>query len=118
FGPALDRMIEGKSVHGKKLVARRLGRAEEAGTCQVLFVSSSENGRLTQILASLRGRSVLTVGETEGFAHRGGVINFQLEGSKVRFEINLDAAERSGLTMSSQLLKLAKIVRESSQSGM
>ncbi len=118
FGPELDRLIEGKSVHGKKLGAHRLGRAEEAGKCQVLFVSASENGRLAHILASVRGRSVLTVGDTEGFAHRGGIINFRLVENKVRFEINLDAAERAGLTVSSQLLKLAKIIREGSQPGM
>ncbi len=118
FGPALDQVIEGKSVHGKKLVAHRLGRIEEAGKCHVLFVSSSENGRLSQVLTSLRGRRVLTVGDTEGFAHRGGIINFRLVENKVRFEINLDAAERAGLTVSSQLLKLATVIRESSQSGM
>ncbi|MGH9510027.1 MAG: YfiR family protein, partial [Terriglobales bacterium] len=118
FGSALDRIIEGKSVQGRKLVAYRLGRVEDSGKCQVLFVSASENGRLAHILAALRDRRVLTVGDTVGFAQRGGVINFQLEGSKVRFEINLDAAERAGLTVSSQLLKLAKVIRESSQSGM
>lgn len=117
FGPVLDELIKGRSLQGKKLVARRPERVEDAGNCQILFISSSENGRLAQILGALRGRSVLTVGEAERFAHRGGMINFRLEGSKVRFEINLDAAEHEGLTVSSQLLKLATIIRESPQPG-
>lgn len=115
FGPVLDGLIEGKSIQGRKLVARRPERVEDAGDCHILFISSSENGRLAQILAALRGRSVLTVGEAERFAHRGGMINFRLEGSKVRFEINLDATEQEGLTVSSQLLKLATIIREHQQ---
>ena len=117
FGPVLDELIKGKSIQGMKLATRRLEKVEDAGNCQILFISSSENGRLEHILAALHGRSVLTVGEAERFAHRGGMINFRLEGSKVRFEINLDAAEHEGLTVSSQLLKLATIIRESPQPG-
>lgn len=117
FGPVLDELIKDKSIQGMKPVARRLERVEDAGDCRILFISSSEDARLPHILATLRGRSVLTVGEAERFAHRGGMINFRLEGSKVRFEINPDAAEQAGLTISSQLLKLARIIHESPQSG-
>jgi len=117
FGPVLDELIKGKSIQRMKLATRRLERVEDAGNCQILFISSSENGRLEHILAVLHGRSVLTVGEAERFAHRGGMINFRLEGSKVRFEVNLDATEQAGLTISSQLLKLARIIRESPQPG-
>lgn len=117
FGPVLNQVIDGKVIQGKKLAARRLEKVEDAGNCQILFISSSESGRLAHIMAALRGRSVLTVGETDGFAQSGGMINFRLEGSKVRFEINLDATEQAGLTVSSQLLKLARIIRESPQPG-
>lgn len=117
FGPVLDELIKGKSIQGMKLVTRRPKQLEDAVNCQILFISSSENGRLEHILAVLHGRSVLTVGEAERFAHRGGMINFRLEGSKVRFEVNLDATEQAGLTVSSQLLKLARIIRESPQPG-
>ena len=117
FGSVLDDLIKDKSIQGMKLVARRLERVEDAGDCRILFISSSEDARLGHILAVLRGRSVLTVGEVERFAHRGGMINFRLEGAKVRFEINPDAAGQAGLTISSQLLKLARIIHESPQSG-
>lgn len=117
FGKALDKLIQGKSLQGRKLAARRLERVEDAGDCRILFISPSEDARLTQILAGLRGRSVLTVGEAKRFAERGGMINFRLEAGRVRFEINPEAAAQAGLTISSQLLRLATIVHQDSQTG-
>lgn len=117
FGPVLDELIKGKSIQGMQLVARRPQQVEDAGDCQILFISASEDARLGHILAVLHGRSVLTVGEAKRFAHRGGMINFRREGSKVRFEINPDAAGQAGLTISSQLLKLARIIHERPQPG-
>ena len=76
----------------------------------VLFVCPSEKGQVDRILAGLRGSPVLTVGESDGFARQGGAINFFLQGNKVRFEINPDAAQRNGLRMSAQLLNLGRIV--------
>jgi len=78
--------------------------------CHILFISKSEEPRLAAILASLAQSSVLTLGEVEGFAQRGGIINFFLDGEKLRFEINTDAADRCGLRIRSQLLSLSKIV--------
>ena len=75
-----------------------------------MFISKSEKSRLTDIFDSLGSASILTVSETENFARRGGIINFYLEGNKVRFEINSDAAQRKGIKISSQLLKLGKVV--------
>ncbi len=67
-----------------------------------------------QILDAAHGGAVLTIGNTLGFAQRGVIINFYLEDQKVRFEINVDAAKREKLTISSQLLKLARIVTDRS----
>lgn len=117
FGAVLDELIKDKSIQGRKLAVRRPGRVEDAGGCQILFISSSEDARLPHILEVVRGSSVLTVGEAERFARRGGMIKFRLEGGKVRFEINPDAAAQAGLTISSQLLKLATIVHQDSESG-
>lgn len=78
----------------------------------MLFIPSSETARLPGVLAALRGRPVLTVSETPGGAERGAVLNLILEQSHVRFEINIDAAQRSGLSISSQLLKLACITHD------
>ena len=112
FGDVLDEGMRGETVNNRPLVVKRSRRVEELKCCHVLFISKSEEGRLDQILAALAGGGggVLTIGETDGFARRGGIINLFLQGNKVRFEINIDAANRSGLKISSQLLSLAKIV--------
>ena len=78
--------------------------------CHLVFISKSEKAHLTDIFDSLGSASVVTVSETENFARRGGIINFYLDGNKVRFEINADAAQRKGIKISSQLLKLGKVV--------
>ena len=112
FGGALEQTVKGKTVNGRELVLRRLTRVEDLKGFHMLFVSSSEARHLPQILESLRGKCVLTVGETEGFAQAGGVINFTLEENKVHFEINLNTAERAHLKISSKLLALAKVVKD------
>jgi hypothetical protein len=89
---------------------KRFRAVEEVINSHILFVSKSEKGRLGQILAAVRGKSILTVGETEAFARQGGIINFITVDNKVRYEINLDAAKRADLDISSKLLRLAKII--------
>ena len=110
FGSSLA-SINGKTVKGRTLVVKRVGSLQEARTCQILFISSSEQGRLQAVLKDLGNSSILTIGEMKGFARSGGIINFTKAGSRIRFEINTSAAERARLTISSQLLKLAKVVR-------
>ena len=111
FGKALDSAIVGESINGKNVVARRIAKAEEAANCRVLFISSSESSELGRILSALDDASLLTVSDMPDFAQRGGMIHLLLQDQKVRFEVNLDAARRVGLTLSSQLLKLAVTVR-------
>jgi hypothetical protein len=117
FGNILNQSIEGKTVGGHKLMIRQLKPAQDMKGCQVAFISSSEKNHLSSVLEGLKGAGVLTVGETEGFAALGGVINFTMEDDKVHFEINLDAAGRAGLKISSKLLQLARIVKEQGQAG-
>jgi hypothetical protein len=110
FGEVLERAVETATVNNRKFVIKRSRRIEDFRTCHILFISKQETGQMVSILAGLKDASVLTVGETEGFAARGGIINFYIEGNRVRFEINPDAAHRSGLKISSQLLQLGKLV--------
>lgn len=110
FGEALE-SIKGKTVKSKDLVIRRILTLQNLGGCQLLFVSSSEKNRLPEIIGALKGRAVLTVGELEGFTQLGGIIRFLIERNNVRFEINVDVAERTGLKISSKLLNLAKVVK-------
>jgi hypothetical protein len=115
FGELLDQTVAGKTVNGRSFVIKRLKRSEDAKACHIVFVSGSEKKRVRPILDGLKNCGVLTVGEIQGFAADGGVINFEIVDSKVRFEVNIDAAERTGLKLSSKLLSLAKIVRDARQ---
>jgi YfiR/HmsC-like len=117
FRGGLESIVEGKSVNGRVLAVRHIKRVEEAQGCRIAFISASEKARLWLILNALRGSGVLTVGDTEGFAEMGGVINFILVDNRVHFEINLDAAKVQGLNISSRLLRLAQIVRAGNAGG-
>ena len=96
-----------QSVDGNYTV-RRLKWGQDLRSCNILFISSSERQRLPQIIQSLRGSSVLTVGEMGGFNQQGGMINFILVSNKVRFEINAREAEQARIKISSKLLALGK----------
>jgi len=123
FGVIIDQTIKDKTVKGRKMIVKRseniedLGspsarRGEEKEVCHILFISSSEERHLPTIIETLKDSSVLTVGEMRQFAQRGGMINFVIKENKISFEINVDAAERAKLKISSKLLKLAIIVRD------
>jgi hypothetical protein len=113
FGKLLDDTVQGKTIEGHPLQLRRITETNQATGCHVVFVSVSERRRLSAILGALSATGVLTVGETEGFAALGGIINFKLENERrVRFEVNLNAAREANLKLSSKLLSLALIVRK------
>lgn len=117
FGPVLEQTIKGKSINDRPLAVRRFARLEELQPCHMLFIASSEDRRLEPIFKALAEAQVATIGETEGFARRGGTINFFLDGNKVRFEVNVEAVARARLRMSSKLLSLARIVGEGKAGG-
>jgi YfiR/HmsC-like len=110
FGKTLRALADGEVV-GRPLSLLRLDNLSNPAACHVLFISRSEKKRLPQILAVLDNAPVLTVGDTPEFFEQGGIINFILEESKVRFEINQEAAERVGIKISSKLLALARHVK-------
>jgi hypothetical protein len=111
FGPALDAALAGEAINRAPLRARRIAKPRDASNCRILYISLSEDTRLKPILADLGSTSVLTVSDIPQFAKRGGMIELVLVKDKVRFEINMAAAEHAGLTLSSELLKLATAVR-------
>jgi hypothetical protein len=111
FGEALDRAVRKESSgEARKMVIRRSRQWQDLKGCHILFVGKSERDRLSQLLKNVDKLNILTVGEMEGFTQAGGVIKFFIQGSKVRFEINVEAARRNGLKISSQLLSLGKTV--------
>ena len=79
-------------------------------SCHIVFVPATEKNQATRIVTALKDSSTLTVGESDGFAALGGIINLTVENNKLHFEVNRLAADRAGLTISSKLLSLAKIV--------
>jgi YfiR/HmsC-like len=114
FGRTLDSALAGELIEKRKVIARRISRPQDAATCQVLFISSSEDSRLKDILPLLDKVRVLTVSDMPRFSVRGGMIQFVLDKDKIRFEVNLTNAERAGLNLSSELLKVAIAVKRNS----
>lgn len=111
FGDDLE-SIRGKSAKGRSIVIKRYRRVDEVRECDVLFISASERAHLPRILKQLQNSPILTVADQEGFCQAGGMINLVTVRNKINFEINTAAAQRVQLRISSQLLKLAKIVVE------
>ena len=109
----LAKMIEGKKVEGHPLVLNRIAQEQDISPdCQILFIAASEQKNVPAILASLAGAPVLTIGESDDFLAAGGMINLVHEKNKIALEVNLSAAERAGLKISSKLLTVARIKRD------
>jgi YfiR/HmsC-like len=111
FGAALDETVQGETIDNRKIIVRRARQAGDLKNCQMIFVSKSEKKHVAEILSEMDSKPILTVSEVDGFARQGGIINFYLDGTKVRFEIDPSAARSDGLKISSQLLSLGKIVQ-------
>jgi hypothetical protein len=116
FGPVLDAALADETISGKSVVAKRISTPEGSGNCQILFMSSAEDGRLKQIIEALNKQAVLTVSDMPKFLQHGGMIQFVMEGKRIRFEVNLTAVQNAGLSLSSELLKVAATVRRASSS--
>jgi hypothetical protein len=114
FGNLIDRIVENKKIGARGLVVKRLKWStdlKDLQECKILFVGASEKAHLDDLVQIVKSLPILTVGETPGFAERGGVIRFVLEDNRVRFEINVEAAHQADLTISSRLLTLARIIQ-------
>jgi hypothetical protein len=112
FGEDLQAVARNKSVAGHPVRVVQLRKIREARGCHILFIASPQNSQPGQILAELRGISVLTVSDVAGFTSQGGMINFVVENERVRFEVNAKAAVEARLRISSKLLSLARSVTE------
>jgi hypothetical protein len=107
----LEKIVRGRKVNGRAITVRLLETIPDAPSVDLLFITADGEARLAGKLDQPALAGVLTVGESKQFATRGGMINFILEGDRVRFVINQGSAERSGLKISAQLLKLAAAER-------
>ncbi len=107
----ITRVVKDRKLNGREFAVRIIDTPEAARSVNLLFFCASEDGRLAEFLSAPLGANILTVGESEQFARQGGVINFLMEGYKIRFDIDMLGAERAGLKVSAQLQKLARTVR-------
>lgn len=112
LGTALDETVRGKVISARPVAVKRILGPSESQDCRILFVSPSEESRLPVILKALEGTGVVTVGRGSQFTRRGGMIAFTSEDRKVRFVVNLAAAEAAKLRLSSQLLRVAVSVEK------
>jgi hypothetical protein len=106
-----ERTLAGKTASDRPLSLLRVSEPSAASKARILFVGATDANRLPEILRVIEGGSVLTIGDSEGFAERGGMIGFRMVDNRVRFDINVEQATRSGLRISSEVLKLARLVR-------
>lgn len=111
FGEVLDRTMAGQTAHGRPIQLRRCASLEELREVpQIVFVSAPR-AAVARVLARFQQSPVLTVSDVAGFAEQGGIVGFRLTREKnVRFDVNLAAAETHGVRISSQVLKLARVL--------
>jgi hypothetical protein len=110
FDGVLDAVVAGEYVGTHAFAIRRYRRPSEIDDCHVLFISASESRRLGSILARVRGRPVLTVGDIPGFAEAGGMIGFTTEHEQLQLHVNPGAVQAAALNVSSKLLEVARVV--------
>jgi hypothetical protein len=115
FGMALEATVRGEKAHGRAIVIQRYQRLEEIKNCHILFISQSEGGHLDKVIAAMKDKPVFTVSEIEGSVFRGVILRFVTENNKIRFRVNLEAAEQAHLTISSKLLRVAEVIRGNTQ---
>ena len=112
FGQFIDQAVRGRKVKGRLVQIRRVAGTDGLVGCRILFIAGLSSSETAELLDSLSGWPVLTVGETERFAQSGGMIGFNVRDRKIRLQINRAAAERAGLRFSSKLLSLSELVEE------
>jgi hypothetical protein len=112
FGTALDEVTAGKAVNGRRIVVRKNVSVPDAASCDLVYISLTETGKIHEALQGLAASTALTVGEEAGFLRMGGMIAFAPQDGKLRFYINAGAAERAGITISSRLMVLARNLRD------
>lgn len=106
----LKQWYDGKPKGAKKYVIKKLANAEEAGTCQVVYIGKSKSRELDEIKTSISGKSVLTITDGNGLAQKGSCINFKVVDGKLRFELNQASVNASNLKVSSQLTSMAILI--------
>jgi YfiR/HmsC-like len=111
FDAEFERQVMTRTLYGHPVAIRTLRPSDDFSGCHIIFLPASSDGSLPGVLKRLDG-SAITVGESAGFVARGGVVNFVIEGTMLRFEVNLSASRRIRSRISSRFLALARIYKE------
>ena len=106
--PLLD--LSTKQLHSRSIEVSLLTRGEPVSRCHILYINESEAFFLNRIIEETAGRPILTVSQLQDFSEKGGIIGLLRVNNRLRFEINEEAADQSGMKLSAQLMKLAKRV--------
>jgi hypothetical protein len=118
FRTRLAQEVGGVTVSGRRIELRWARKGQELDSCEMVFLSQSEAKHYGEILEGLKGKSVLTVGESEGFLEAGGMVKLSFENDRLQMEVNLVAARNANLKVDARLLALAKrVVTEHSAPG-
>jgi len=111
FGPYLNEVIESEGVDGHPIVVKHYASiTPNIDECQILFIDKSFPA-IKQVTENLKGKPVLTVSDNENFMRHAGMLRFYIEGGKLRIEINQEASQKSGLEISSKLLRIATLYK-------
>jgi YfiR/HmsC-like len=115
FGGALQEVIRGRFAGGRAIAVKYFKTGDDITACEMVFISADDPKKAVALLAQIKGSPVLSVGDAPGFCRIGGVIGFAVQDNKIRLQINTDAALRAHLQVSSKLLSLASLVRQTDE---
>jgi hypothetical protein len=107
---SLEKVVQGKTIDGHSLIVTRLTHDEGLRSCQILYAGRVDQARALELLGALEGAAVLTVSDLDTFTRIGGTATLYVDDNRMRFTLNMDAARRSKVQLSAQLLRLAKLV--------
>jgi hypothetical protein len=110
FKGKLEEYYSDKKIKNKNVEVEYYTTLSEDISCDLLFITELDDNEIEDIVKLARNKSILTVSDTKGYAKKGVIINFFIEGSKIRFEINEKAAKDSNLSISYLLLNTARII--------
>ena len=117
FVDSLAKVVAGERIDTRSITVRSIQRPEDEAACDILFMDASTKDRLAGLLSIASGKPILTVSDTPDFLDRGGMIQLLLIGNRMRFAVDLRPTARSGIALSSELLKVAVTVRGQSAGG-